>query len=175
MVKPARSEQGTVQTVRSVCCSYNHHIIVANFLVVQLSSIKKMTQSLHTDQLLLLRENGEEPHFKNFLPCPECDFRLLPLSGGSSPFLSSPAFSDRLHPSHLKAQTGDASVRCQLSDRTIVSQSESRSHRGTGYKECRHGPGETAVYGKTVSGGTCTWLTMLLQSVSREHLCQSLL
>lgn len=41
MVKPARSEQSTVQTVRSVCRSYNHHIIVANFLVVQLSSIKK--------------------------------------------------------------------------------------------------------------------------------------
>lgn len=45
MVKPARSEQGTVQTIRSVCRSYNHHIIVANFLVVQLSSIKKDDQN----------------------------------------------------------------------------------------------------------------------------------
>lgn len=38
MVKPAGSEQGAVQTVRSVCGSYNHHIFVANFLTVQLSS-----------------------------------------------------------------------------------------------------------------------------------------
>lgn len=112
MVKPARSEQGAVQTVGSVCRSYYHHIIVANFLVVQLSRIKKMTKSQHTDQLLPLRENGEESHFKNVLPCPECGFPLLPLSGGSSPFLSSPVFSGRLHPSHLKAQTGDVSVRC---------------------------------------------------------------
>lgn len=37
MVKPAGSEQGTVQTVRSVCSSYDHHIFVANFLALQLS------------------------------------------------------------------------------------------------------------------------------------------
>lgn len=141
MVKPAWSEQGTVQTVWSVCGSYYHHIFVANFLTVRLESRrglvnKKSCKSLHIVQQL---------QHKNFKPSLECSVPPLPPSAGSSLGPSSPRSSGRLHPSRSEALTGDASVCSWSTDRMTATRPESRSHQGTGCKERRHGPGERAA------------------------------